>query len=403
MKTASILIITVLFFTTVSVNVISNSLKNNNENNILQTTKMGKVTITLEEYDEDKQDFIKETINEISLDEAKKIKNKLSEIENNYKSEEKIRNQIELLQEYNLLPSYINLDDYFTVLGKMKQYFYNTNNKPLKISPGLIFSGPSIQSTLALGGQTYQLETIFGDILQYYFDTSIFEFQTDDLFNGTHLHSSAYAGPVYVGFSPSSAFITTLGTVFSGPKIVYSPFISIRVVFAGTHLSATIFECENPITIFDWHLNVAFLGVVLYQGSVEPAIPQNIQGPSKGKTNINYSFSTSTVDMEGDEIYYKFEWGDGTDGNWIGPFDNFEIIKKTHQFKKPGDYFLRVKARDNNYYESDWSEPLLIKISKEKSNKLNNNDFVLNRIIGKLPIFNNIRFQLFYNHFSYNF
>lgn len=383
----------VLFLTSIGVNGVSNNIQKDN-NKFKQSSNQETVTISLEKYDENKNNFIKETIAEISLEEAESIKQQLVEIEKNFQTEEKIRKQMELLQENNLLPGYMNLDDYLIVLDRMKQYFDNEEVQG-KLSPGLIFSGPSISSTLALGGQTYKLELLLGDILQYYFDVPLIDIQNDDLFNGTHLHSTAYAGPVYVGFSPSSAFITTIGVLFSGPPIIYSPFISIRVVFAGAHLSAKIFECENPITVFDWHLNVAMLGVVLYQSNVEPSIPQNIQGPKKGYTNKVYSFSTSAADMEGDEIYYKFNWGDNTESQWIGPYENFERVKASHSFSKENNYQIKVKVKDSNDLESDWSDGVSIKITEKKSRQLENNKFWLNRFLNNYPNLNKILIQLF--------
>ncbi|UCD12958.1 MAG: hypothetical protein JSW60_05165, partial [Thermoplasmatales archaeon] len=53
-----------------------------------------------------------------------------------------------------------------------------------------------------------------------------------------------------------------------------------------------------------------------------PEKPEQPDGPSEGITDIEYTFSSSTTDPEGDKIYYKFEWGDGTDSEWVGPYES---------------------------------------------------------------------------------
>lgn len=205
-------------------------------------------------------------IKEISLDKANMIKEELLDIEKEYSAEEKIRKQMEILHENELLPSAVKLDDYLKILHKLKTFSgFNKNLSQQLINTGYIFSGPSIESTFTLGGQTYQLQLFVGNVLEYFFDIELFDYQNNDTLNGTHFHSSAYSGPVFVGISPAASFITTLGIIISGPAFVYAPFINIRVLFSGVHLSAKIFECENPITVFDWHLTVALMGVLIYQ------------------------------------------------------------------------------------------------------------------------------------------
>lgn len=65
---------------------------------------------------------------------------------------------MEVLQKNNLLPSTIKLDDYLNVLNKLKTFFgFNQIQNQQILKTGFIFSGPSIESTFSLGGQTYQL------------------------------------------------------------------------------------------------------------------------------------------------------------------------------------------------------------------------------------------------------
>ena len=51
-----------------------------------------------------------------------------------------------------------------------------------------------------------------------------------------------------------------------------------------------------------------------------PNKPSKPVGPTSGTPGIIFTYSSSTTDDEGDQIYYLFDWGDGTDSGWKGPF-----------------------------------------------------------------------------------
>jgi len=88
--------------------------------------------------------------------------------------------------------------------------------------------------------------------------------------------------------------------------------------------------------------------------NLPPDIPEITDGPDKGITNVEYEFTTVTTDGEGDLISYKFDWGDGSFSNWIGPFPSGTSAQASHSWENPGVYNIWVKAKDN-YSESEWS------------------------------------------------
>ena len=101
--------------------------------------------------------------------------------------------------------------------------------------------------------------------------------------------------------------------------------------------------------------------------SEKPEKPNPPQGPSNGNINIEYYYNASTTDPEGDNIFYFFEWGDGIDSGWIGPYSSGEMCTSSHSWEKRGNYQLRVKARDEHGSISAWSDPLQISMPKNKS------------------------------------
>jgi len=99
--------------------------------------------------------------------------------------------------------------------------------------------------------------------------------------------------------------------------------------------------------------------------NVPPNKPSRPQGEANGKINREYTYTTSTSDSNGDEIYYMFDWGDNTTSQWIGPFKSGETINASHTWKEEGTYKIRVKAKDANGLESPWSDPMVVTMPKK--------------------------------------
>ena len=97
--------------------------------------------------------------------------------------------------------------------------------------------------------------------------------------------------------------------------------------------------------------------------STPPETPVKPNGPIEGIAGIEYDFSSNTTDPDGDNIFYKFDWGDGTSSDWLGPYPSGEIVTESNSWKNSGDFDIRVKAKDDNGSdESAWSPPLTINI-----------------------------------------
>jgi len=95
-----------------------------------------------------------------------------------------------------------------------------------------------------------------------------------------------------------------------------------------------------------------------------PGKPARPSGPISGEPGIEYNYITWTTDPDGDQVYYKWDWGDGTFSDWLGPFESGEIATANHSWDEKGTYDIRVKAKDEYGLESDWSDPLTVKMPK---------------------------------------
>ncbi|UCD13177.1 MAG: hypothetical protein JSW60_06355 [Thermoplasmatales archaeon] len=96
--------------------------------------------------------------------------------------------------------------------------------------------------------------------------------------------------------------------------------------------------------------------------STPPETPEKPEGPTEGKVGVEYEFNSSTTDPDGDQIYYKFDWDDGTNSGWVGPFNSGQPGSASHSWDEEGPFDVKVKAKDVHGAESGWSNPHRITI-----------------------------------------
>ena len=97
-----------------------------------------------------------------------------------------------------------------------------------------------------------------------------------------------------------------------------------------------------------------------------PNKPSRPSGQTQGKVGILYTYTTNTIDPDGDQIYYKWSWGDDSYSEWLGPYDSGKQISDSHAWSK-GIYEIKVKAKDLYSFESDWSDPLAVGMLRNRA------------------------------------
>lgn len=76
-----------------------------------------------------------------------------------------------------------------------------------------------------------------------------------------------------------------------------------------------------------------------------PNVPE-INGTTKGKPNVEYTYKLKTSDPNNDDVYYYVDWDDGSNSGWVGPFTSGEEISLNHSFSKKGRYKISARAKD---------------------------------------------------------
>ena len=103
--------------------------------------------------------------------------------------------------------------------------------------------------------------------------------------------------------------------------------------------------------------------------STPPNKPSKPSGFRRIKVDKLYRYKSSTIDLDNDQIYVLFDWDDGTSSGWLGPFESGKKVTAYHKWKEKGNYEIRVKAKDMNGTQSEWSESKRIVVPRNSNTK----------------------------------
>jgi hypothetical protein len=122
----------------------------------------------------------------------------------------------------------------------------------------------------------------------------------------------------------------------------------------------------------------------------KPSEPSTPVGTTTGKAGIEYTYTSSTTDPQDEQIYYLFDWGDGTNSGWLGLYESGEPVEASHKWDEQGNYQIRVKAKDIYDHESGWSDALSVSMPKNRFIiKLRHFSF-FDRLAQKIQLFRHI-------------
>jgi hypothetical protein len=128
-------------------------------------------------------------------------------------------------------------------------------------------------------------------------------------------------------------------------------------IFAESHDTAS----ETPQ--YDEYPEDIGASISFWVTSDPPAQPTKPTGPVLGIWNIEYTYTSSTTEPDNEQIYYQFDWGDGSDSGWLGPYSSGQTGSGTHIWTELGIYNITVRARDIWGATSTRSDPLTVTIT----------------------------------------
>jgi hypothetical protein len=96
----------------------------------------------------------------------------------------------------------------------------------------------------------------------------------------------------------------------------------------------------------------------------QPSTPAKPTGPHSGKPGKEYTFETVSTDPNGKQLLYMWSWGNDDYSDWLGPYTSGESCSASFVWDEKGTYEIKVKAKNVDGAESDWSDPLAFSAPK---------------------------------------
>ena len=170
----------------------------------------------------------------------------------------------------------------------------------------------------------------------------------------------------YIGEDVTEGLIGKIGLdTFRGYKLDEATTIGGMWANAiGRSIYTTMDGAERK-TVLEWQC-FGDPSLQISEPSDPPAKPSTPNGPTSGGINVEYTYTTSATDPNGDQIYYLFDWDDGTSSGWLGPYNSGQTATGKKTWKKVGTYSIRVVAKDEHGKLSDWSDTLSVTVPRNK-------------------------------------
>ena len=93
-----------------------------------------------------------------------------------------------------------------------------------------------------------------------------------------------------------------------------------------------------------------------------PETPIKLSGPMFVEMGVEYAYSSSTFDVDGDQVRFRFDSGDGNFSDWSDFVDSNVSVSMSHYWDSISTYEVRVIAQDINGLNSSWSPALNVTV-----------------------------------------
>jgi hypothetical protein len=101
------------------------------------------------------------------------------------------------------------------------------------------------------------------------------------------------------------------------------------------------------------------LALVLVSGCQQGHRPDTAavpSGPSSGAVGVEYTFSSSAEDHDGDDVAIRFDWGDGDTSEWSPWVRPGDTVTMSHAWAASGPFGVKAQAKARNFTISGWSD-----------------------------------------------
>jgi hypothetical protein len=169
----------------------------------------------------------------------------------------------------------------------------------------------------------------------------------------------------------------------------------------GTYFVRVQFRNEQILSgVWSTPLEVS---ISVYSTADFPPPPRVICGTIQGFSSHLYYYTVCANTTATNQISYSFDWGNGYTSEWTSLVPSATVFVVPSIWGTPGEFYIKVKARNQYNLESPWSSP--IRISMKNATDVNETTIdliVLNGIEHHIMFFSQDN-GIFYNsssHFS---
>jgi hypothetical protein len=115
-----------------------------------------------------------------------------------------------------------------------------------------------------------------------------------------------------------------------------------------------------------------------------PPNKPTIEGVKSGKVSEIYDYTISSVDPDGDEVFFEIEWFVGCINIlWEGPYESGEEVIMSNSWSEEGTHIITVRVKDMFDLEG---ESATFEVSMPKNKTINEFNSWLFRLIQRFPI-----------------
>jgi len=132
----------------------------------------------------------------------------------------------------------------------------------------------------------------------------------------------------------------------------------------------------------DGAVNVPIDVVLSWTGGEDnPPLTPVITGETNVKVGEEYTYCINpVVDPDGDRVWVFWDWGDGTNTSWLGPYGSGEEACANHSWDEKGTCIIQARLKDDYGALSDWG---YLEITVPRTRILHN--AFLQRLLEKFP------------------
>ena len=119
-------------------------------------------------------------------------------------------------------------------------------------------------------------------------------------------------------------------------------------------------DCDSYFEDLSWMYRIVL------PDNNSPSVPV-ISGPTQTDTGVAQNYSFTANDIDGDNLSYQIDWGDGQVSDWSGYIAPAIAYNTSHSWTTAGINNIKARSRDEQGAVSDWSENYVVTVTGQVS------------------------------------